>query len=524
MKRNVKKMLSLVIALLLVIPSIGLSFASSEVTIQNVYFQDDNGNMVFVNYAEAIEQSMNGDNTLYRGIQELVGEAESDGSPIYLETNTGVMLDYRRAITNNLFRLQDILGNNDYVVSEDIEYTHELRVVDGNASIEEIEEDSQYVMTIHGPSQLDLNEAGVYTVRTTGDGAGNVDYTAIYEYSVTGGEGLLEYHDGTEWVGVPLTGTFGPSEGFTLTPDWDATTNIRFTPSVAGVYEIEISLIDLEEDEVLAEVDYQVTTVAEPAIVSIAPVDSVVVEEGTTEAEVIDLLALTTTITDSEGQVHTVSLQWSIEDYNANEAGDYTAIGTFELPAGVMNPSNIELQVVATVTVVEIVDWPQEVEDVFVGTSAITGNTYANINIKAEYVDFVEEVYVDGELATQMEQEPSQWRIVVPEGTTADDLRGRIVVVAEYPEPELNVTFRAGSPYLPILHLTVESVENLDEAVQYDVTYMLAGGLTETTAKANIGEETEGFFYNGVISSTVTVTLYNGAGEAIHSEVIVPVL
>ncbi|SHJ26919.1 The GLUG motif-containing protein [Geosporobacter subterraneus DSM 17957] len=91
-----------------------------------------------------------------------------------------------------------------------------------------------------------------------------------------------------------------------------------------------------------------------PTIASISAVGNVEVDYGTSEADAKAALAGTTTITDSDGGSHTVSLSWSIEDYDGNTAGDYTATGSFSLPSGVgqTDPATL-LEVTATVTVKE---------------------------------------------------------------------------------------------------------------------------------------------------------------------------
>ncbi len=93
-------------------------------------------------------------------------------------------------------------------------------------------------------------------------------------------------------------------------------------------------------------------TVNAPPIVSIADATDTEVDFGTSEADAIAALATTTTMTDQAGTAHTVNLDWTMDGYNAAQAGSYTAIGTFVLPGGVSqaNPA-IPLEVHAKVTV-----------------------------------------------------------------------------------------------------------------------------------------------------------------------------
>ena len=100
-----------------------------------------------------------------------------------------------------------------------------------------------------------------------------------------------------------------------------------------------------------------VTVQEKPKIVSVTPVSAdVEVEYGTVEEAVIAELeakAPETTILDSDGGTHTVELIWSIEGYQKDEPGEYTAKGTFTLPAAVAPNPGVPLYVTATVTVKE---------------------------------------------------------------------------------------------------------------------------------------------------------------------------
>lgn len=448
-KLYIRKLLSLVMVILMVFPVL-VSASSGEMKIKYIYFQDESGRMIFVDYENAINQSLEGDHTLYNAIKNYVGIAEGKGRRIYLEINTGKVLDYRLAMIDNLFRLQDIIGKVKYEVNSKVEYTHELKVVDGAAKIVEKQKEvhSNFTIKVNGPEILRQGETGYYDVRTYGDGKGNTNYRVRYFYTVHGRGGKLEYFEGDNWIELPIPGYFGPKyDPIILTPNWDETKQIRFTPDEEGHYEMVFTLWDLERNECLSESIYDfivVESVEDPIdIVSITPVNEVEVEFGTTEEAAKGKLPKTTTILDSKNKIHTVNLNWTIENYNGNVEGNYQATGIFALPEGITNGGNLELNVKATVKVVApvVVDWPIEVENVFVGESQITGNAYANIKIKAEYVSVVREVYVDNTLANNIEDEPSQWRILVEDGTTAEDLRGRIRVVSKIVEPEdLEVT------------------------------------------------------------------------------------
>lgn len=441
-----KRLLSLMLVMLMVFPTIGLASNESDVTIEAVYFQDEDGNMVFVDYLRAIEESLKGDYAFYNAVKHYVGIAEVKGRPVYIELSDGKVLDYRLAMLDNLFKLAEIIGKEKYEVDKEIKCIHELKIVDDKPVIVEIEEeiDSEYAIDIEGPGTLELGETGNYNLIAYGDGEGNINYRARYEYKITGGTGTLEYLDGDTWREIPLSGCFVSDDEFTLTPDWDLTTEIRFTPADEGTYSIELSLEDLDKDRTLVDAEYTFTVtrpVEKPAeLVSITPVSGVEVEIGTTEAVAKELLPKTTTIEDSKGNIHTVNLEWTIENYNKDVEGQYKAIGTFELPEGVVNSGGFELKVETIVKVFDPTpEWPVEVESVFVGKSEITNNTYANIKIKDEYVSLVEAVYVDDKPANKMDEDPSQWRIQVADGTEVEDLKRRIFVKCEVEKGNVSI-------------------------------------------------------------------------------------
>lgn len=305
-----KKLISLIMAMLMIISTLGVVNAETQnVVIKSIIFASEDGKMVYVDYAKAVEESIAGDPTLYNAVIQYVGIAEEKGLPIYLETVDGIFLDYAKALTDNVFRLSDIINVEKYKVTEEIKFTHELWV----------DEDGEPVIT------------------------------------------------------------------------------------------------DPE---------------AKPAeLISITPVEGIEVEVGTSEDTVIERLPQSTTVEDSKNQTHTVKLNWIIENYNKDVVGEYNATGTFTLPKGVVNKAGLKLKVEAKVKVYEPVEEPEfpiEVENVFIIQSEITDNTYANINIKEEYVFLVETVKVDGNPANKMPDKPAQWRFKVADGTKADDLKGRV--------------------------------------------------------------------------------------------------
>lgn len=109
-----------------------------------------------------------------------------------------------------------------------------------------------------------------------------------------------------------------------------------------------------EGDPAILTIDISDTTPVNPTIESITAVDDIEVAYGSSEEEAITALAATTTIIDSSSAGHEVTLEWCLPDYDGNTAGEYEAVGTFALPAGVeQTDPETELKVTATVTVLE---------------------------------------------------------------------------------------------------------------------------------------------------------------------------
>lgn len=494
-----KKLLSILIVTLLIFTS--LVFASSEsIEIVKVYFEDDDGHMVYVDYEEAINQSMQGNDTLYKAVKYYVGKAEEKGRAIYVETKDGVILDYKQAMIDNLFKLKDIIGNERYIVDHEIDYTHELKIVDGEARIVEISEEV-YIVKIYDVEGIEVElgttkEAAMEKLPETTkieDNKGNI-YRVKLNWSI-------ENYDGnTEGTYIAI-GTFKLPEGVENKNNLEL--KVRTTVKVVA-----------PEPE------------PEPAyIVSIEPVEGIEVEFGTSLEAAIEQLPNTTNITDSKGNTHTVTLNWNIEGYDGGVAGVYDAVGTFELPEGIENKDDLELKVKTTVTVKEKVveDFPEEVESVTVGASEITGNTYANVNIKKEYVEDIKSVLINGKEANQIKGSSFQWRIKVDDGTTVDDLKGKItVILVDEPEtePEIKATYHPTAAIPTFGRVSVE-VDNLDEAVKFRVVYNLSDNEdksenVEKTDLVPIGEQSGLIFYDSEQYKTVKIRIYNGDNKQIY--------
>jgi hypothetical protein len=119
---------------------------------------------------------------------------------------------------------------------------------------------SSYEISSTAPEAVYVDQAAEFTVSVAGDGSGNTGYTAIYRYEITGGDYKLEYKDGEVWKEL-TGGYFGPPTGFELTPDWEATTNVRFTALGEGTYNMVLRL-ETMDGEVLASKEHSIEAIA----------------------------------------------------------------------------------------------------------------------------------------------------------------------------------------------------------------------------------------------------------------------
>ena len=139
-KFYVKRFLSLLLVVVLILPSTVFAQGDDALKIKSVYFQDETDNMVFVDFEKAIESAMDGDQALYSALKEYVGVAELKGRKLYVETSDGKFWDYALAMKDNQFLLQNIVQAKKYYVKDKIEFSHELKLVNGKPGIVEKEE------------------------------------------------------------------------------------------------------------------------------------------------------------------------------------------------------------------------------------------------------------------------------------------------------------------------------------------------------------------------------------------------
>jgi len=174
-------------------------------------------------------------------------------------------------------------------------------------------------------------------------------------------------------------------------------------------------------------------------IISVNPVDDITVPYATSLNDALALLAQETTIVDSEGNSHTVTLSWQVDNYDPESAGDYLATGTFELPDGVeqTTPPTL-LQVSALITVEEIDDtsvyttenlglqfYPNPTEGIFTFKAKIPGKH--RIEVLSADGKVVFQATVSGNISREIDLSESEkglyfLRLTGPAGNTTEKL------------------------------------------------------------------------------------------------------
>lgn len=128
------KLLLIIIAISMLLSSVVYADPGEVETVKYVYFKDSNEDIVFVDFIKAMNDVMVGDNTLYSAIKVHVGEAELNSRMIVVETSSSIVLDYKKALYDSKSNLVDIKDDPTYYTTKP-DYTHELKVVDGEAVI-----------------------------------------------------------------------------------------------------------------------------------------------------------------------------------------------------------------------------------------------------------------------------------------------------------------------------------------------------------------------------------------------------
>ncbi len=209
-----------------------------------------------------------------------VGWGPAEGFPIDPELVTEVYVIATEALDDNVtLKLVDVTG--DYGAEDNIIISQEVAVKAVKITY------SNYTISSTAPDTVYVDQAAEFTVSVKGDGGGDTSYTAIYRYEITGGDYKLEYKDGEEWKEL-TGGYFGPPSGFELTPDWEATTNIRFTALEKATYNMVLKL-ETMDGVVLASKEHSIEAVAKAITLEPESGEATVVQGAELEESTVTL-------------------------------------------------------------------------------------------------------------------------------------------------------------------------------------------------------------------------------------------
>lgn len=256
-----KRKLSVLICILIIIASVfgaGTALAVDRTDPPGGYVITDGTTYYWIDYDELIAS--------YPYYRSNPNSEEARLAKFYFDT-LGDVVAYVSRVTTKFVSYEDIL--NTYPITKDIDVTYiwfnssnpadatpafdvttEVMVVGQDATITGrvfVGDDgyiiniSNYEITTTAPSSTYVDIPQQFIVTTTGDGTGSYGCDVIYRYEITGGNYTLEYNDGGVWHTL-TGGYFGPSGGFEITPDWNETTQVRFTPHNSGDYNITLRL------------------------------------------------------------------------------------------------------------------------------------------------------------------------------------------------------------------------------------------------------------------------------------------
>ncbi len=144
------RVIALTVALVFLFSSV--AFAAVP---QYVYFKSGS-DMVKVDYAKAVNDAMNNNNTLYNAVKQYVGAAEETGAPVIVETDDKKVLDYQKALGAGK-RFADIVNDPAYQATKP-DVQKELRVENGKAVIGDIRPEVVEISSINQTDTLGVVE------------------------------------------------------------------------------------------------------------------------------------------------------------------------------------------------------------------------------------------------------------------------------------------------------------------------------------------------------------------------------
>jgi len=285
--------------------------------------------------------------------------------------------------------------------------------------------------------------------------------------------------------GLATTTTVKDSEGGTHSVSitgWTIEGYDRLTPgtyTAKGAIELPQELAFKEGGP--REATATVTVRQKPVVEEIAAVEGVSVKYGTVLEDAVKGLATTTTVKDSEGGTHSVSITgWTIEGYDRLTPGSYTAKGAIELPQELAFKEGGPREATATVTVRQkpvVAGVLSSIDDVEVEYGTPVGDAVAKLPAAVTIVDSEGDTHDNVEVSWTIEgynpEEPGEYW-----ATGELDLKGLLDPdPAGLAVPRAKVTVKAGvlpqsvtsNPYAGGLLLKFETPlaapENEEEAL-----------------------------------------------------------
>lgn len=158
---------------------------------------------------------------------------------------------------------------------------------------------------------------------------------------------------------ILIEGDLGDVHTVTLSwtiADYDPLSSTNYI--AIGTFELPEGM-QQSDPETALEVTATVTVLQDPDLLVLEEVDvdneveAIEVAFGTPLEEAIGELTETIVIEDSAGNTYTVTLTWVSAGYDPETPGEYTAVGTFELPDGVEDTGDVSAEVETTITVLE---------------------------------------------------------------------------------------------------------------------------------------------------------------------------
>lgn len=205
--------------------------------------------------------------------------------------------------------------------------------------------------------------------------------------------------------------------------------------------------VDLNDKEEVVSIQCNKKQVSENMrIKSIGNIAPVVVDFGTNKAVVMDKLAKKTFIVDSNDHKQEVQLNWIIEAYDGDKSGEYTVIGRFKLPEGVVQSEpETKLEVVVRIIVKEnfenLVDTIWKVEDFTYKGTRVTGfSEVGKEKLKTNKHLVLPKVNEEGQSITDIGDNAfakmGLISLIIPEG-----LNGLVIEAGAFQENELKRVF-----------------------------------------------------------------------------------